>query len=172
MNHQALFFTLCSLLIATTASAQWKDEGYSLKSGWNSIYLHGDASYDTIENLFPTQVEEIWRWNPNDENTVQFTESPLIPSAGKKEWTVWYRTPTGGQINSLTTLIGQAAYLVKCSGTTSNTYPVTLKQSHRLPANSWVRNGANLLGFPAQTSGGTCRKASTCAARAGSTGLR
>ena len=145
---------LFCILFAASAQAQWKNESYSLKGGWNSIYLHGDASYDTIENLFTAAVEEIWRWNPNDENTVQFTESPLIPSAGKKEWTVWYRTPTGGQVNSLSTLTGPAAYLVKCSGTIGNSYPVTLKQSHLLPANSWVRNGANLLGFPAKTSGG------------------
>ena len=154
MKKIHLFFALCSLLLVTSAKAQWKNESYSLKGEWNSIYLHGDATYDTIANLFPAEVIEIWRWNPNDENTVQFTESPLIPSAGKKEWTVWYRTPGGGQTNSLITLTGQSAYLVKCSGTISNTYPVTLKQAHQLPGNTWVRNGANLLGFPAKTSGG------------------
>jgi hypothetical protein len=46
------------------------------------------------------------------------------------------------------------AYLVKCSGTASNTYSVPLKQSPQLPANSWVRNGANLLGFPTYKNGG------------------
>lgn len=148
----ALFILNAAFVIS--AQAQWKNESYTLKGGWNSIYLHGDAKHDTIANLFPSAVIEIWRWNPTDENTVQFTESPLIPSAGKKEWTVWYRPPTGGQISSLSTLSGQAAYLVKCTGTTANTYPVTLKQAMLLPQNSWVRSGANLLGFPAKTSGG------------------
>jgi hypothetical protein len=142
-------FAFLVILFATTAQAQWRTETYNLKGGWNSIYLHGDATHDTIENLFPNSgatasVQEIWRWNPNPAQ-VQFTSSPLIPATGTPEWSVWVR---GGGSNTLASLTGQTAYLVKCAGTAANLYAITLKQALLPPSSVWVRNGANLLGFP------------------------
>jgi hypothetical protein len=142
---------LGSLLFAATAHAQWQSTTYTLKGGWNSIYLTGDAKQSTIENLFPSQVLEVWRWNPNP-NQVGFTSSPLVPANGTPEWSTWKRD---GSVTQFTTLSGQNAYLVRCSGTTANTYSVTIPQSPVLPANSWVRNGANFLGFPSKSNGGT-----------------
>ncbi|MEX1116657.1 MAG: hypothetical protein WEB53_15535, partial [Akkermansiaceae bacterium] len=126
---------------------------YTLKGGWNSIYLHGDATHATPDELFAAypEVLEVWRWNPNP-NQVGFTTSPLIPSAGTAEWSTWLRD---GSSNSLGQLDGQSAYLVKCSGTTSNSYSVSLPQRVLPPSAAWVRNGANLLGFPSYKNGST-----------------
>jgi hypothetical protein len=145
------------LLFAATAHAQWKTETYTLKGGWNAIYLHGDASYDSIDNLLPNtgataNITEIWSWNPNP-NQVQFMDSQMIPSVGTSEWSVWKRGDSAS--STLSKLAGQHAYLVKCTGTASSSYTVTLKQSPQLPGNSWVRNGANLLGFPTFKNGST-----------------
>lgn len=143
---------LASLLTAVTVHAQWKTTTYSLKGGWNAIYLNGDAPQDTLENLFPAGVIEVWRWNTNPTQT-QFSQSPLIPSAGTPEWGVWRRgLPLE---SSLSQLFGQSAYLVRCAGNATNSYSVSLKQSLRMPASSWVRNGANLLGFPSFRNGST-----------------
>jgi hypothetical protein len=149
---KSIVLTLLSFLFAATAQAQWQSTTYTLKGGWASIYLHGDASYATPDELFAANPEvlEVWRWNPNP-TQVGFIQSPLIPSAGTAEWSVWRRGSPAE--SSLSQLIGQMAYLVKCSGTTANTYSVPIKQSPQLPANSWVRNGANLLGFPAYKNG-------------------
>jgi hypothetical protein len=148
---KSLLLTLVSLfLAATTAHAQWKTTTYTLKGGWNSIYLHGDATHGTLDSLLPSSVLEVWRWNPNP-TQVGFIESPLIPSSGTAEWSVWRRGSPAE--SSLSQLIGQMAYLVKCTGTKSDTYSMSLKQSPQLPANSWVRNGANLLGFPTYKNG-------------------
>jgi hypothetical protein len=145
---KSLLFTLATLLLAATAHAQWQSTTYTLKGGWNSIYLHGDATHATPDELFAAYpaVTEVWRWNPNP-TQVQFTTSPLIPSAGTPEWSTWVR---GGSSNSLGQLIGQTAYLVKCSGAAS----VTLPQRVLPPSASWVRNGANLMGFPSKLNGG------------------
>jgi hypothetical protein len=142
---------LGSLLFAATAHAQWQNTTYTLKGGWNSIYLHGDASYATPETIFASfpEVQEVWRWNPNPDQ-VQFTTSQLIPTAGTAEWSTWVR---GGSSNSLGQLMGQTAYLVKCSGTTSNSYSVTIPQRVLPPSANWVRNGANLMGFPSLKNG-------------------
>ncbi len=81
-----LLLLLSSLLFAAAAHAQWQSTTYALKGGWNSIYLHGDASYAPPATLFASNPEvlEVWRWNPNP-TQVQFTTSPLIPSAGTAE---------------------------------------------------------------------------------------
>lgn len=143
---------ICAALLAAAplASAQWETTTYTLKGGWNAIHLSGSATYDDIANLLPPQVEEVWRWNPNP-TQVQFTSTPLLPSAGTPEWSVWKRLQP--EDSTLSQLTGQASYLVKCSGTTSNSYTLALRQSPMPPANQWVRNGANLLGFPAAGSG-------------------
>ena len=151
MKTKALLF-LCSLFLSVSARAQWKSETYALKGGWNAIYLHGDARQDTIDNLFPNSgvtanVQEIWRWNPNP-NAVQFTASPLIPSAGTPEWSVWKRG--GGAANTFSLMTGQTAYLVKCVGTTANSYSIPLVQSPLMPNSVWVRNGEP-AGLPWQT---------------------
>ena len=80
---KTLLLALISLCFVTAAQAQWQSTTYTLKGGWNSIYLHGDATHATLDELFTAypEVLEVWRWNPNP-TQVQFTTSPLIPSAG------------------------------------------------------------------------------------------
>lgn len=223
MNLKTVFFFL---FLCTVAQAQWRNETYTLRGGWNAIYLHGDATYavpgTAAGQMFALNPEvlEIWRWNPNP-NQVQFTSTPLIPSEGTAEWTVWKRN---GTATALTQMIGQSAYLVRCKGTaiatanlttntvtsitivdggsgygsapvvtlspppsgttatatatvsggavtgftitnagsgyttpptvtivappTQPTYTLNIKQKVLPPSASWVRNGANLLGFP------------------------
>jgi hypothetical protein len=137
-------------LVANLANAQWQTTTYSLKGGWNAINLTGDAAYDTLENLMPSSVLEVWRWNPNP-TQIQFINSPLEPTPGTPEWSVWRRgLPSDSTISQMT---GPGTYLIKCSGTAGTTSTLNLKQSPKLPANVWVRSGANLLGFPAR--GGT-----------------
>ena len=137
-------------LLASHASAQWQTTSYSLKGGWNAIHLSGDATYQSLEQLLPASVEEVWRWNPNP-TQVQFNESPLLPSAGTPEWSVWKRGQP--ENSSLSQLTGQASYLVKCSGSSATSHAVTLLQSPLPPTNQWVRSGANLMGFPTAGSG-------------------
>lgn len=139
-----------AVMIPHLAHAQWQTSTYNLKGGWNAIYLHGEAKHDSIDNIMPATVLEVWRWNSNP-TQVQFTRSPLIPSGGTVEWSVWKRGLPAE--STFTQLTGQAAYLVKCAGTTADAYAVQIKQSPLPPRNAWVRNGANLLGFPAYFNG-------------------
>jgi hypothetical protein len=143
---------LFTLTFTPRAHAQWQSTTYTLKGGWNSIYLHGEASYTTIDTLLASRPEivAIWRWNPNPSQT-QFSTSTLVPTNGTPEWSTWTR---GGSANTLTTLTGQAAYLVECTGTASNTYSLSIVQKVQPPRSTWVRNGANFLGFPTRLSSG------------------
>jgi hypothetical protein len=142
-----LWVLLAGLSVGVT-HGQWQSTSYTLKGGWNAIYLHGDASYAPPATLFASYpaVLEVWRWNTNP-TQVQFMTTPLIPSAGTAEWTVWKRD---GSVSALSQMVGQSAYLVKCSGTTSNSYTVSIPQKVVPPSAAWVRNGANLMGFPSK----------------------
>lgn len=145
---KSIFLALATLFMATTAYAQWQTTTYALKSGWNSIYLHGDATHATPDELFAAYpaVTEVWRWNPNP-TQVGFTSTPLLPSNGTPEWSKWVR---GDTADSLIGLTGQSAYLVKCSGVTA----VAIAHRPMPPSNTWVRSGANFLGFPSSKASG------------------
>jgi hypothetical protein len=146
---KSLLLLLATLFLAATAAhAQWQSTTYTLKSGWNSIYLHGDATHATPDELFAAHPEvlEVWRWNPNP-NQTGFTTTPLLPSNGTPEWSKWVRD---GPAASLIGLTGQSAYLVKCSAAAS----VAIAQRPLPPSNTWVRSGANLLGFPSSKASG------------------
>ena len=145
---KSLLLTFASLFLAATAHAQWQSTTYTLNGGWNSIYLHGNATHATLDELFAAKPEvlEVWRWNPNP-NQVGFTSTPLLPSNGTPEWSKWVR---GGPAASLIGLTGQSAYLVKCSSAVS----VAIAQRPMPPSNTWVRSGANFLGFPSSKATG------------------
>lgn len=147
----SLFLLVVAGACLPAARAQWQTINYTLHGGWNSIYLHGDASYATIEQQLANNPEvlSIWRWNPNPTAT-QFGGAGLIPLAGTPEWSTWYKpvaTP-----DTLSALIGQTAYLVECAGTITDTYQLSITQRVLPPASKWVRSGANFLGFPARVS--------------------
>ncbi len=143
----SLVCALTALCLAPSARAQWQNVTYTLQGGWNAIYLHGDATHTTIDALVAANPEivSVWRWNTNP-NPIQFGSSPLIPTAGTSDWNIWYRTNPAG--STLSTLIGQNAYLVECTGAPTATYSIMIPQKVLPPRSTWVRNGANFLGFP------------------------
>ena len=152
--RSALFLVALALFIALPAArAQWKTETYPLHGGWNAIYLHGDASHATPAKIFENhpQVLEVWRWNPNPDQT-GFTTSPSMPAPSSNEWTIWKRNDPDEQL--LTAMIGQSAYMIYCSGASTDTYDVAITQKPMPPAATWLVTGANFLGFPASTSPG------------------
>ncbi|MGZ0708684.1 hypothetical protein ACWPKO_10125 [Coraliomargarita sp. W4R53] len=146
-----LHYAVIILCVASaTLHAQWKTETYTLKGGWNAIWLQGDATHATPSELFeayPT-VLEIWRWNPNPDQ-IQYSDSPSSADATSGEWTIWNREDTDEQV--LSAMIGQSAYLVYCSGTSSTSTQVSIAQRPRPPSATWLVSGANFLGFPAAT---------------------
>lgn len=135
---------LCAfLLTAAGLSAQWVDRTYSLLNGWNGVWLAGDASYTTVNDLFTSYpaVTEVWRWNPDPDETA-FTTTPANPSINSEEWTIWKRD---GSEKALTQMMGNSAYLIRSNAATS----VVIKQLAVPPAAIWLISGANFLGFPA-----------------------
>ncbi|HNQ87687.1 MAG TPA: hypothetical protein PKM73_03525 [Verrucomicrobiota bacterium] len=146
----ALPFLFAGLL---SAHAQWLTESFALKAGWNAVYLHGDASHDTIENLVGQDLDnpilEIWAWVPNA-TTMQYVTNPQEPVDTSSQWLSWIRNST--EPSSLERLPGNAAYLVRVASNVP-TYTWTLKGQPLAPAYEWTTTGLNFLGFPTVPTG-------------------
>jgi|GEM_PF-1006795 len=157
---------LCIWFLAIPAlRAQWVTQSYPLVSGWNAIWLAGDASYESLETLITdVTITEVWRWNPNP-NKIQFSQSPSEPSSSSEEWTVWKRDVPAEQ--KLSRLVANSAYLVRTTATTT----LTLKQLVRPPAATWLISGANFIGVPAAPSGPILSSYFTSFIANGTTGL-
>lgn len=132
--------------VAGAARAQWVNETYALKPGWNGIWLSQDCSYATITDLLLAQpkVTQIWRWNPlgSAKQYVTTPENPIKPDA---EWAVWRRNDA--ESSTLDRLTGNAGYLVFVD----DADPVSLSLTGRplLPTyNGQQKSGLIFSGFP------------------------
>jgi len=134
------------------ALAQWQTVTYTLRGGWNAIYLHGEATHATLDAQLADHpsVRSVWRWNPNPEQA-GFLTTPLLPGAGTPEWSVWTRGDPAG--STLSVLDGRSAYLVECLGAATDTISLPITQRVLPPRATWVRDGANLIGFPTRKTG-------------------
>ena len=52
MKKLSLLWLVGVLSLVPAAQAQWQTITYTLRGGWNAIYLQGDATHTTIDNLF------------------------------------------------------------------------------------------------------------------------
>jgi hypothetical protein len=144
------YFLLTALLGLASAPAQWITRSYPLVTGWNGIWLAGDASYTTVAELFSAYpaVTEVWRWNPNADQTT-FVQAPSEPTTSSDEWTVWKRNDPAEQL--LSRMVANSSYLIRSTATTT----LNVKQLVVPPTATWLISGANFLGFPSAGSGTT-----------------
>lgn len=134
------------VLLSKTASAQWSIESFSLKSGYNAIWLTVDCSDRSIDTLLAnhTQIVEVWQWNANASSS-SFTASPAAPLQADSQWKVWKRgIPTETTLSLLT---AHSAYLVRVANSVPN-FTLALKGKPVAPSYSWKSSGVNFVGFP------------------------
>lgn len=138
-----IFLAACAL----SARAQWQDETFVLKPGWNAVYLHIDSSHDTLNNLISAAsnpISEVWLWNPA-QTPDRFISNPQTPVEGL-DWLHWTRGPV---TDTLSRFIGNSAYLVR--NTNSVDYTWTLRGRPVPPRYNWTSKGVNLIGFSTPT---------------------
>ena len=142
------YFLLMTLLGLASARAQWVTRSYPLVTGWNGIWLAGDASYTTVADLFAAypEVTEVWRWNPNADQT-NFVQTPSEPTTSSDEWTVWKRNDSDEQL--LSRMVANSSYLIRSTAAAT----LSVKQLVVPPTATWLISGANFLGFPSAGSG-------------------
>ncbi|MEY3275217.1 MAG: hypothetical protein RL153_482, partial [Verrucomicrobiota bacterium] len=135
------------LLLALPARAQWVSQSLSLKAGWNAVYLHVDASHQTLQDMVAADpdspIMEVWLWAP-PVSTVQFVTSPQNPLPDNNQWRYWRRNQGDG---TLARMVGNAAYLVRVSEDTA-THAWTIQGKPLVPSYQWTTTGLNFIGFP------------------------
>ena len=133
-----LLVLLTALLSLANAPAQWVTRSYALKSGWNGIWMAGDASYTTVAELFAAypNVTELWRWNPNPDQ-IEFSQTPSEPTTSSEEWTVWKRNDASEQL--LTRMVANSSYLIRATADTA----LNLKELVTPPTATWLRLDAS-----------------------------
>lgn len=143
----ACWLFVFGLLLSTPAMrAQWLRQSFTLKPGWNAVFTHVDASYAPLDSLLPDAngpVAEIWLWKPTY-STAQFVDTPYASPVANSQWAVW--TSARGDTDTLTTLVGNGAYLVNNRGTSDAVW--TVKGKPVAPSYQWTTTGLNFLGFP------------------------
>lgn len=151
-------FSVCVLLLplwlldTPRATAQWLTQSFSLKQGWNAVYLHVDLTHTTVRNLIDvnanpeTPIEEIWLWTPVP-GTAQFTTSPQTPSDTGTQWSQWKKS--AASLSPLQLLPGNSACLVKVNADTD----WTVKGRPVPPREIWTSSGLNFIGLPVPDSG-------------------
>ncbi len=148
MNARSLLLAALWLALVPATYAQWLTQSLDLKAGWNAVFLHVDASHDTLGNLVGADgtnpILEIWRWNPP--SIAQFVDNPSQPTP-TAEWTSWVRANPASVLQRLN---GDTAYLVRV-GTNVATYTWRIKGKPVLPRHDWSISGLNLIGFPTVT---------------------
>ena len=156
MNIRTLFCMLASglawLAASSQAHAQWLTQTNELKAGWNAVYLHVDASFDTLHNLVGpgastvTPIQEVWMWTPVPA-THQFIQTPQEPIEVGSQWMSWKRA--GSESSPLQRLTGNVACLVYVTAD----YTWLVKGRPAVPNHQWTLSGMNFVGFPTVPAG-------------------
>ena len=151
MKHKflsALVGPAILLGLGHSARAQWQTQSLLIKPGWTAIYLHVDASYQTLDNLvggdLNNPIQEIWLWNVSG-STLQYVTAPQAPLTTSSQWANWERLGTGLP-STLATLVPNGAYLVHSTAATNYTW--NLKGKPVAPSYAWTTAGENFLDFP------------------------
>jgi hypothetical protein len=135
------------LALTVPARSQWITQTLTLRSGWNAVCLHVDASHATLHELIGVAapairpIEQVWRWNVNPASA-QFIVSPQEPVDSGSQWTSWKRVQSA--TSPLQQLTPNTAYLV--FSTANHTWQ--LKGRPRLRVYPWSISGLNFFGFP------------------------
>ena len=135
-----------AIFFAGQTLAQWQDQSFVLKPGWNAVYFHVDASHATINQLITgtsgIPIDGIWLWKPALAPD-RYILDPQIPSDPNIDWAYW--KPNPGPSDTLARLIANAAYLVHNSS--SSNYTWTVRGKPMPPHYSWTSKGVNFIGF-------------------------
>lgn len=128
--------------------AQWVTETYTLKPGWNAVWLPLNVSHTTMQQLLPASVTRVHMWT--NSKAGMLTPNPFAdPVPVSLQWEKWSKDPT--EKTTFSEMLPNVAYLIELGGTENVTWNVTGKPEP--PDYSWSSDGTNLIGFPLRTDG-------------------
>lgn len=147
MKSRGNLLIALAITMSVPSHAQWLTQSILIKPGWTAVFLHVDASYQSLDQLVGSDpnnpISQIWLWQTAP--TTQFATSPQSPVVPNSQWAVWARLGLGIQ-NTFNLLTPNSAYLVYSAAATSYTWRVQGKPV--APQYNWTTAGLNFIGFP------------------------
>jgi len=139
-----LTLTCCSTLCGATAT-----QVIPLEPGWNSVWLEvapldGEGSAQSVETVFNNANISYVATPRLPVGTAEFITEQSGGSFNQGSWKTWHRASEFGE-NSLATINGYQAYLVKVDG--SNSLSLDVTGEAEFFQSLWTANNYNLLGF-------------------------
>ncbi len=144
MKERIIISVVLFLLFSKVSVAQTTTQNFTLKPGWNAIYLEvqpEDNKWEELINNIP--IVSIWTLNPNS-SSVEFVQDPDTLMPEQETWLA-YLPGQPEILNNSFTAVGGTPYLVKLGGAETVEWPVTGKPVQ--PEIEWKANSYNLVGF-------------------------
>jgi hypothetical protein len=143
---------LAAICGATRARAEDVTQSFTLKAGWNAIFLEVEPPNPAIATVFSgvSRVLSVWTWNTRS-SPVEFIQNPSAPLDAQPYMLAWFAgNPT---ISNLSGVSGEAPYLINIGPGADQTWTVTGRPA--VPRVQWKANSFNLVGFHLTTTPGT-----------------
>ena len=135
------------LLAAAPLWAQTVTQTFTLRPGWNALWLEVEPASTRVGAVMAgLPVESVWSFRARS-GSVDFIQDPAEPVWNRDKWLLY--TPTNrleSFQNDLFHLQANHAFLVKLTNTASVTLAVSGRPSLQAPA--WAPNAFTLRGFP------------------------
>jgi hypothetical protein len=150
---RTLILSLACLLctFANEVQAQWVQQRFVLKAGWNAVFLEVDPSPGECNAIFAgLPIESVWDWNRSTDSA-QFVQDPSTLIPGAPGWLTWFPPahPLAAQANLFILRDGRS-YLIKLADNAPIT-ALTVTGKPSLRGITWQAGGANFVGFHVAT---------------------
>ena len=131
---------------AATASMQ---QTFTLKPGWNAIYVEVEPTVNSIESIFSSvPVASVWRWIPKNIGK-EFILDPAEGLLSLDGWFGYFPEPKPEAfLTNLHTISANTAYLIKLEDTVDRT--ITISGTPILIKNKWRSNSFSFTGLPVE----------------------
>ena len=141
-----VFLSFIAMLFSVSAQAQTDTQSFSLKTGWNAIFLEVEPAINTPATVFSTimsQLTSVWKWNPGT-STIQFIQNPNEFPTNQTEpnWLVYFNPVIPG-VNNLNAILGESVYLINVKADC----PLVITGKPKIPRIAWKADSFNLVGF-------------------------
>jgi hypothetical protein len=157
MRRKLKYFAILSgitLAAALTTHGQWTNQSFTLRPGWNAVYLELQPEPQQCDAAFAgLPVESVWAWNRRF-STVQFVTNVNDLAVGQPDWLTYVpsNSPSRAVMN-LFILEGGRPYLIKLRPDAPAVTPWRIDGKPIIRRPDWLKDSLNFMGFPLAATG-------------------
>ncbi len=151
---KAIGLILVSVLLASSARAQWVTQTLKLQPGFNPVFVGVTPSTNDCDTLFGAEpaIESVWLYNRYT-STVTGGSATNGVALTQDHWLMWFpKTSQKGFLSTLSQVRAGQSYLIHLA-TNSAPISVQIKGIPGAPRTDWLPYDMTLAGCPVATNG-------------------